>query len=568
MMEDDLAILNGSFCPLLFFYATSMPRSRLGPLAIESKLGDHPSQSCVWRAIHVDLRKSVAVKVFASPFGGTPEAKTVFASEWARLKAINHPAIVKCYGGGFEQSDAYLAYELIDGETLDSELSRRGRLSWESVLDMAQPIADALQHLHDHDLVHGALFPDKIMFAGLSPVLLDIRVDRQGTPYRTGRPPSPAEVALLAPELLDDPAAQSPRSDFYMLGSLMYLAVTGRSPARGETIEQLSGSVRLVTPESPASIVLECPVWLDKLIMQLLEKDPASRPHGAAAVKLALAEVRKRSMSRTGVAEHASSGFSPLSVTSQDDRDVARKLLGRDAIAAETESKANSSGPWHDRPAVLVGGLVLIAAIFAYVLWPLNEDTMRQRAETLIDQGTKTSMMQAKNSYLIPMLDRFPSGQHADWAAEQIERVEMLQAESALEKKLKRNLPLKDEGERLYAEANRYERFGDSATALDQYQSMVTLLGNDPQYKAFVNLALRQIGRIENQGTDDNEASRMIQARLDQADQLQADGKVIAARKIWYSIVELYGNNSEVAPLVAKAQDNLAKHKGGSNGTQ
>lgn len=544
-----------------------MPRSRLGPLAIESKLGDHPSQSCVWRAIHVELKKSVAVKVFASPFGGTPEARTAFASEWTRLKAINHPAIAKCYGGGFEQTDAYLAYELIEGETLESELSRRGRLSWESVLDMAEPIADALQHLHDHELIHGALFPDKVMFAGLSPVLLDIRADRLDTPYRTGRPPSAAEVAMLAPELLNDPAAQSPRSDFYMLGALMYLAVTGRPPSRGETIEQISGSVRSVTPESPASIVLECPVWMDKLIMQLLDKNPAARPHGAAAVKLALAEVRKRAMSRTGVAEHASSGFSPLSVTSQDDRDVARKLLGREAIAAENE-QATSGSPWHDRPVVLISGLLLIAAIFAYVLWPLSEDTMRQRAESLINQGSKTSMMQAKNSYLVPMVEKFPDGKHADWAAEQIEQVEMLQAESGLEKKLNRNLPLKDEGERLYAEANRYQRFGDSATALDQYQSMVTLLGDDPQYKAFVNLARRQIGRIENEGGRENEASRMIQARLDQADQLQADGKVIAARKIWYSIVELYGNNGEVAPLVAKAQDNLAKQSGGSNASE
>ena len=54
-----------------------MPRSRLGPLAIEAKLGDHPSQSSVWRAIHVQLKRAVAVKVFAAPFGGTPEARAL-----------------------------------------------------------------------------------------------------------------------------------------------------------------------------------------------------------------------------------------------------------------------------------------------------------------------------------------------------------------------------------------------------------------------------------------------------------------------------------------------------------
>jgi serine/threonine protein kinase len=537
-----------------------MPRSRLGPLAIESKLGDHPSQSCVWRAIHVQLKKSVAVKVFNAPFGGTPEARAAFASEWTKLKTISHPAIAKCYGGGFEETDAYLAYELIEGETLESELARKSRLSWESVLDMAQSIVEALEYLHGEEMVHGALYPDKVIFTGLSPVLVDIRVERHDTPYRTGRPPSPSEVSLLPPEILTDPSLHSPHSDLYMLGAMMYLSVTGRTPAAGDTIEQISASVQANVPESPSSIVLDCPVWLDKLIMHLLQKDPIARPHGTAAVKLALAEVRKRSMSRTGVAEHASSGFSPLSVTNQDDRDIARKLLGRDALSLD-ENPDHRSVAWHDRPAVLIGGLVLIAAIFTYVLWPLSEDTMRRRAEALINEGTKTSMMQAKNNFLVPMINRFPDGEHVDWAAEQIDQVEMLQAESALEKKLKRNLPLKDEAERLYAEASQFERFGDSATALDQYRSMVTLLSDDPQYKAFVNLARRQIGKIESDGGQDDEASRIIQAKLNQAAKLQAQGKVIAARKIWYSVVELYGNNDKVAPLVAQAQDQLSKNR-------
>ena len=155
-----------------------MPRSRLGPLAIEAKLGDHPSQSSVWRAIHVQLKRAVAVKVFAAPFGGTPEARAAFAEEWEVLKQIQHPAIVRCYGGGFEETDAYLAHELIEGPTLASELERRSRLPWESVLDLAEALAGALQVLHEKKLVYGVMQPDKVMLAGLSPVLIDVRVDR------------------------------------------------------------------------------------------------------------------------------------------------------------------------------------------------------------------------------------------------------------------------------------------------------------------------------------------------------------------------------------------------------
>ena len=167
-----------------------MPRSRLGPLAIESKLGDHPSQSSVWRAIHVQRKRAVAVKIFAAPFGGTPEAREEFSNEWERLKQLQHPALVRCFGGGFEDSEAYLAHELIEGPTLSSELEQRTRLSWEAVLDLAEPLADALNYLHEREIVYGGLQPDKILFAGLSPVLIDVRIDRVHSVYRSTRPPN------------------------------------------------------------------------------------------------------------------------------------------------------------------------------------------------------------------------------------------------------------------------------------------------------------------------------------------------------------------------------------------
>ena len=534
-----------------------MPQSRLGPLAIESKLGDHPSQSSVWRAVHVQLKRAVAVKVFAAPFGGTPEARATFAKEWESLKRLQHPAIVRCYGGGFEKSEAYLAHELIEGPTLSSELEHRTRLSWELVLDLAETLTDGLDYLHKQEIVYGALQPDKVLFAGLSPVLIDVRVNRSQAVYRSNRPPTHEEVALRAPELSDPSNSMTPHSDLYSLGATLYWALTGRPPICGETIEEVLDKTANLVPDSPASIVLDCPIWLDKLVMQLLEKNPEARPHGAAAVRLALREVRRRSMSRAGVAEHASAGFSPLNVTDQSERDEARVLLGHGALDLDDETFVEPTA-WHDKPIFLIAGLLLVASMFVYFIWPLNESQMRRKAELLLARESRTSMNQAKVSYLIPMIDQYPEGENADWAREQIDQVNMVQAEHLLSVKLKRNFPLKNEGERLYAEANEFERFGDTATALDRYRSMETLLGEDPEYIPFVNLARRQIALIESEGVKEGEAARIIQSKLDEADRLYESGQVVGARKIWYSVVELYGNNGNVAPLVGNAQARLA----------
>jgi eukaryotic-like serine/threonine-protein kinase len=102
---------------------------------------------------------------------------------------------------------------------------------------------------------------------------------------------------------------------------------------------------------------------------------------------------------------------------------------------------------------------------------------------------------------------------------------------------------------------------GDHAAALDKYRSIATVLAENPEYHVAVNAARKQIAEIESQGTAKTEAVTIVQSKLDEADRLLRDGQVVGAKKIWYSLVELYGNNSELAPLVAKAQSRLAEQQ-------
>lgn len=551
-----------------------MPRSRLGPLAIESPLGANPTSrdARVWRAVHVSQRKAVAVRIFHVAFGGTVESRTDFSDEWDRLKKLSHPAICQCYGGGFDGSDAYLVHELIEGPTLADEIQRRGRLSWESVLELAEPIADAISYLHNQGIVHGQIAPDKIIIAGLSPVLIDVRDEDGSAPFRDGpyhfqRPPSPAQMRRRPPESPGLQDAVTARSDLYMFGAVLYEALTGEPPISGSTIQETTANLQYQQPTKVASTAMDTPVWMDSLVMQLLAKEPGERPVSADAAKLQLAEVRRRSMSRSGVAEHASSGFSPLAVTNQADRDEARTLLGRGAVETKPDRSIDAT-PWHDKAWVLLPLLGLLIAMLVWIAWPPNPNTMRQRAQELLDEGTRSSMSQARISYLEPLVRQYPDGEHFLWASEQIDRVKMLEAEHALTVKLNRNLPLKNEAERLCAEAMRYETFGDNSTAIDKYRSLITLLGEPPgenevdkyaEYRPLVNLARTKVARISAAETDESEAARIISEKLDEADQLYVKGRTIAAKEIWYSIVELYATNSAVAPLVQTAQGRLAE---------
>ena len=188
----------------------------------------------------------------------------------------------------------------------------------------------------------------------------------------------------------------------------------------------MKGNLKFQQPLSPAKIVLDCPVWLDKLVLQLLDKNPAARPPTATAVRLALAEVRKRSMSRTSVAEHASSGFSPLAVTDQKERDEARSLLGRDLVDLDEKPPTPDGTAWHDQAWVLLPVMLMLLGLIAYAVWPESEGTLRKQAEALIAKETKSALTDAKIYPLREMLARFPDGEHAEWARQQINQIDVV----------------------------------------------------------------------------------------------------------------------------------------------
>ena len=553
-----------------------MPGSRIGSLAIENPLGPDPNATSVYRAIHVEQRKTVAVKIFRFAFGGTPEGRELLTQEWERLKGVEHPSIAKCFGGGFDGGQAYLAYELIEGETLAEQLSRSGRLSWENTLDVAQTLADALEYLHDQGLVHGALVPDKIIVSGFAPVLLDMRLNRYSSPFRHSNASDKQVLCRQAPEWIRAYANTanstsqemqlqfSPQhAELYSLGVLLYQCVTGKLPVQGETPQQILVNAEQAIPQSPASIDMQCPVWLDKLIMQLLSKDPQQRPTSASAVKLALAEVRKRALSKAGVAEHVSSGFSPLQMTSQEDKDQARYLLGRDPVKVDTpkpkeKRKLEFAIAWHDQPWAIIGAAVFTLALIAYFAWPASEASLRAKAETLIASDNIYDHAAAKSRPLRQLVNRFPDTENGRWAKQQIAILDAQQFLRQLAKKVRREIELIEPDDQLHRKAQLLVKEGKIAEARDIYESMKTILGNDPEFQPAVDAAVIQLAELDAPAANADELRTLFQDRLDEANQLIADGKADEAAVIWAGLVEFYEDSSEVADLVAIAKERLA----------
>lgn len=526
-----------------------MPATRIGPFALEEKLA---GASCTYRGIHVNQRIAVALKVFAAPFGTGREAKQAFAEEWEQLKGLRQENIVRCYGGGMDEMRGYLASELVPGESLAAVLKRRGRLAWEQVVEYALQIVAALEYAHENDVPHLALSPDKLLLTPDGIVKVADFRQRRSTQAAFGSPEGTTarKAAYMAPEQFDSDGIRNAKTDMYALGCVLYELLTGQPPFVAPHIEQLEQAQRHEQPERLNRLILECPIWLDSLVHQLLEKDPLRRPHTMAAVRLALTEARRKAAEGISVTEHLTGGISAIKTSAT--RREAEALLGRRS-KPKKKARATDDTPIYERVWFLVVALLLIAAVAVWALWPASEEKLFRQAEALLASDEPGAARRARTDYLEPLLQRFPDGQYAAAAREHIERMDMELAEKRLRAKLKLGKPLETEGERLLAEAWQYQQFGDSLAALEKFRSLGDVLPEDEESRIYRNIARREVAALEKAGvTEDRKA--FLQAQLDRAEQLAAAGDRSEAQKIWRSIVTLYRSNPELAEFVERSE--------------
>jgi hypothetical protein len=540
-----------------------MPRARIGPLAIESPIGGVGSN--VYRALHIQRRVPLAVRLLPVPLGMTPEAKRDFALQLERLKQLKHPGIARCLGGGFDDREAYLVYELVDGMSLAELLERRQRLPWEECLRLAIQLCDALQAAHQAGWVHGSLRPSKLLLTTDAERCLISDFRRRDTACNMlDEPPRGDQLRYLAPEQLADPPRLMPASDLYGLGAILYQLLTGqlppvRTPPSGSSL-QAAGQATAVQVPPVASVVFDCPIWLSSVVEQLLAEDPRQRPYSPQAARLALAEARKRAEQGMGVAQHAVSGFSPLKLPGADKGEARRLLLGKAAMPRENAPDRVVDSPtlW-ERPAFLAIALLALLGIVGWLLWPLSEDQLRVKAAQLMAAEDGEGYSRARQQYLQPLLKRFPDGTHAEWARQQLDLIEIDTVRKRLQRYQRTGRAPSESLERDCLLAERYAEFGDTWSADEMYSRILKLAGNDPDYQPLRLYAVSRRQTLTAETSPTSELTALLDQKLLDAQRHLTQGQPLAAKALLEELLELYQQREETQAWVEEAQRRLEK---------
>lgn len=533
-----------------------MAKSRIGPFALEAPLAPPTLASQMFRGIHVEQRKLAALRVFPIPLGMTLESRQAYAEQVEQLKQLRHPGIVRCYGGGFEPRKAFLAYDLIDGESLNQILERREKLPWETAIDYARQIGEALEYAHRMNWPHGRLQPSKILVTNDGVIKVsDWRRDEISTILNS--PASIEQLQMTAPEVLSGELPDE-KSDLYSLGCLIYTMLTGQPPfpiadAPTNDLSKLAERIRSSPIPSVAVLVLDCPVWLNAIVEQLLAPAPKQRPFGFTAFLMALREAERRQSEGVGVLQHAASGFSPLHLNV--DRAEAEKVLG---IRPKKEKRESDSTFW-ESPWMLLVGLLLAVSSVVWFMLPPSEESLYRKAEKLLASEKWTDWNEARDENLQAIVERFPEGKYREWADEKIAWINARDVERRMERD--ERLGRKDDwthAQFQYAEAKQYESFGDSVTALEKYRAIQTLFGKDRDAQPIVFLASEGIQQIGQAGGR-NSLQDLLQKKMDDADQAMRRSDRATAKLTWEAIIQLYEGKEQVAPIVEQAKTQLAE---------
>jgi serine/threonine-protein kinase len=264
------------------------------------RIGRYEIQRCIGRggmgevfeARDPSLERLVAVKVlrFRGSWKDVGEDDVRRFRREAELAARlpKHPNIVQVYETGSDGDVHYIAMELVEGKTLGEW--RKSGPSIRRQVQVLRDVAQAVQHAHDHDVLHRDLKPKNILVDGEGkPFVVDFGIAR---PLRDD--PSVSGVVVgtasyMSPEQAKHGVSLDGRADVYSLGTILYEMLAGRSPFEGQSKEEIVRRLRAGSVPPPGGFSRSRPFTsvdaaIERICLQAMAPEREKRTPSAKAL--------------------------------------------------------------------------------------------------------------------------------------------------------------------------------------------------------------------------------------------------------------------------------------------
>lgn len=239
------------------------------------------------------LDEEVALKIISRPAGNDAEVKR-FKEEMKICRRLQHPNIVRVFEFGAWRGNYFLTMELLDGEDLEGVIAKQGGpLPLLEAMPLLLQACDGLYAAHKDGIIHRDIKPPNLFVAGGGKTLklmdfgiakgagsVDATLTAAGTVV--GSP------AYIAPERLFGKGRDTPQSDLYSLGIVIYEVLTGKPPFEAPELPALFMQHVNQAPEPLRRRNPLVPETLEAAVLKLLAKDPEERFPDARSLRKVL----------------------------------------------------------------------------------------------------------------------------------------------------------------------------------------------------------------------------------------------------------------------------------------
>lgn len=258
-----------------------MKIEKLGPYVIERQIGKG-GMGAVYAAVYEGAGSAagtrVAIKALSPQLAMEDGFRERFEAEIESLKQLRHEGIVRLYGYGEQDGILFYSMELVDGKSLEEEINKGRHFTWREALPIGIQVCRALKHAHDHGVIHRDIKPANLLLTKDNRIkIADFGIARLfGGSQLTTAGGVLGTADYMSPEQADGRPITE-KCDQYSLGGVLYALLAGRPPFRAKTMPEMLQMQRFAEPEPVRRYAPETPPQLDRLIQQLLAKDPESR---------------------------------------------------------------------------------------------------------------------------------------------------------------------------------------------------------------------------------------------------------------------------------------------------
>jgi uncharacterized RDD family membrane protein YckC len=291
------------------------PGSALGSYRLVRRLGVGGFAE-VWEAERSDGTGSVALKILDAARGVDENALQRFLQEGRIAATLSHARTVYIFSA--ERIDGYpvMTMELMPGGTLQDRLDRGERFTPDEVVEIGLDLLDGLQAAHRMGIVHRDLKPSNCLIDGAGRVKVgDFGISRSVTSETrlTQTAQFIGTPVFSSPEQIRGEGADA-RSDLYALGATLYALLEGRPPFEGKTWADVVSRTLTENPATP-SAGGRSPSALQRIILRLLEKDPARRPQDYDILRADLLRLSARPLVAAGPVRRTAAGVADVALS-------------------------------------------------------------------------------------------------------------------------------------------------------------------------------------------------------------------------------------------------------------